>query len=469
MRITITLAFILVSISGTFSKTSAQSVEGQWKGTLEVFSNKLRLVFHIKKENEGYVAKMDSPDQGALGLPVSSVTFQQNILKLEMTNIGASYEGTWKADTLIEGKFSQMGQSFPLRLVLSKDTVTQRLRPQEPKQPYPYRTEEVVVENKKANVQLAGTLSLPAQGGPFPAAILISGSGPQNRDEEIFGHKPFLVIADFLTRQGMAVLRYDDRGVGTSTGNFNTATTYDLATDATSAFEYLQKRKDINPGKIGLIGHSEGGMIAPMVATFDPEVAYLILLAAPGIPIDSLLHLQNRAIAAASGMPGHQIESAIQINRRAFELIKSNADTLEQKLSAILSEAYASAIAGGTMSQEQADKLIQQQIAQLNSPWMRYFIQFAPREYLTKVKSPVLALNGKKDLQVTSRENLDGIRRAFDSAGNTQVTVKELENLNHLFQHSETGIPAEYATNTETFSNDALNEILEWLRKIKIL
>ncbi len=451
------------------SRLHAQDIVGEWHGALDISGIKLRLVLHIDKGDEGFTATMDSPDQGAKGIPVSSVTFVDGALKLEVSAIGARYEGKLGADEIIEGIFFQGGQQFPLRLARNNAEAGAVDRPQEPKPPFPYHVEEVGFSNDDAGITLAGTLTLPEGDGPFPAVILITGSGPQNRDEELFGHKPFLVIADYLTRHGMAVLRYDDRGVGESTGNFASSTSADFASDAAAAFTFLKAKAGIDLNRIGLLGHSEGGRVAPMVASGQESVAFLVLLAAPGISIDSLMMVQSRMIGAASGLSVDQLDDAAKVNRQVYDVVIAEEDGWEQKLHELLSPVFDAQVTIGAMTREQASAAVIQQQVQLTSPWMRYFLKFEPAAYLSRVTCPVLALNGGNDLQVASNENLAGITATLLSSGNSRVVAKELPGLNHLFQESNTGLPLEYGTISQTISPIALDEILHWMKDNKIL
>jgi len=430
----------------------AQDVSGDWHGALDINGMKLRLVFHIERDGEGYIASMDSPDQGAKGIPMGKVIVADGTVKLEAPAIGARYEAKLIADSLLDGVFSQGGGRFPLRLTKGGQTAVVA-KPQEPKPPFPYRTEEVRFSNDAAGISLAGTLTMPESGAPHAAVILVTGSGPQNRDGELFGHKPFWVIADHLTRHGIAVLRYDDRGVGASSGNFATATSADFASDAAAAFKFLKGNPGIDPGRIGLLGHSEGGMIAPMVAAVHEDVAFLVLLAAPGVPIDSLLLTQNRMLGKASGLSEDRLDANANINRRIYDLLREEPEGLEEQLRALLSPVFGA----------QASAALDQEMTRLTSPWMRYFIKHDPARCLRRVKCPVLALNGGNDLQVSPQENLSGIASALGSSGNATVTTKELPGLNHLFQQSRTGLPSEYGLITETISPVVLNEIREWI------
>ena len=341
-------------------------------------------------------------------------------------------------------------------------------RPQEPSKPYPYYAEEVTFRNNQAQVTLSGTLTLPSATGSYPAVILISGSGAQNRDEETSGHKPFLIIADHLTKHGIAVLRYDDRGFGKSTGNFKTATTADFALDVASAVEFLKTRKEIDKDKIGLIGHSEGGMIAPMVASNSKDVSFIVLLAGPGIEIRKVLLMQQELIAKANGISESDIEKYIlPVHEEAYRMISMSSDgrTLKTDLARFIGQSYDSSPADLMPSDMSREEVVSTQLDKWSSEWFRNFLKYDPALTLEKVTCPVLALNGEKDLQVTPKENLPAISEALKRGGNTNVTVKELPNLNHLFQNCETGSPAEYAKIEETFSPDALKEISVWILK----
>lgn len=340
-------------------------------------------------------------------------------------------------------------------------------RPQEPRKPYPYHSEEVAFQNTQANITLSGTLTLPSTEGNYPAAILISGSGAQNRDEEISGHKPFLIIADHLTTNGIAVLRYDDRGVAKSTGNFRAATTVDFASDAASAVAYLKTRKEINKDKIGLIGHSEGGIVAPMVASSSEDVSFIVLLAGPGIEIKKVLMMQQELIPRAFGLSEADVQKSVALNEKAFQMILTSHDrqTLKADLAKLMEETYDDTppiLRPQKLTKEQA---VARQSDLLSSPWYKDLLNYDPAPTLEKVTCPVLALNGEKDIQVTPKENLAGINDALKKGGNTNVTVKELPNLNHLFQNCKTGSLAEYGTIEQTFSPVALNEMSDWILK----
>ena len=457
----------LVILTSLFSLTIyGQDITGQWNGALKIQGTQMRLVFNVTQSDNGFSSTMDSPDQGAKGIPTTTTSFENSILKITIANAKIEYEGTLGQDNIIVGTFMQGGQSFPMNLSKEKIEKEKLVRPQEPIKPFPYYSEDITFENKKVGINLAGTLTLPNKEGVFPVVILISGSGPQNRDEELLGHKPVLVLSDFLTKNGIAVLRYDDRGIAMSKGDFKTATSADFATDVESAIAYLKTRKEINKNKIGLIGHSEGGLIAPMVASKSKDVAFIVLLAGTGIQGDSLLLLQKKLIEEASGVSKEDIQKGQSSNRKVFDIVNKSI-SLEQ-LNSDLTIYFKQILKDNPNTQKPAemsdDDFVKLQVKQIASPWMQYFIKYNPAPALEKVKCPVLAVNGEKDLQVPPKENLEAIKKALTKGGNKSVTTKELPNLNHLFQECKTGSPDEYATIEQTFSPNALTEILKWLQ-----
>lgn len=421
----------------------------------------MRLVFTITKTDSGFSTLMDSPDQNAFGIPVNSTSFENSTLKIIVTNAQIDYVGVLGTDNKIIGDFKQGGLSFPLNLSKEKVEIEKIIRPQEPSKPYPYYTEEVTFENKNAGIQLAGTLSLPKKEGLFPAVILISGSGPQNRDEELLGHKPFLVLSNFLTNNGIAVLRFDDRGTALSKGDFETATSLDFSTDVEAALQFLLSRKEINKTKIGLIGHSEGGIIAPMVANKSKNIAFIVLLAGTGIQGDELLLLQQELLGKASGINDEALKKLIAKNKEAFKIVKNATDQNQLKLDLMN---YLKQSLNDKPEGISDDDFINLQVNQLSSNWLQYFIKYNPAQTLEKVKCPVLAINGEKDLQVPPKENLEAIRIALKKGGNKKVTLLEIPNLNHLFQECKTGTPQEYSEIEQTFSPLALNEVLKWIQ-----
>jgi pimeloyl-ACP methyl ester carboxylesterase len=430
-------------------------IDGVWVGTLSVNAIKLRLAFHIANTTAGLTATMDSLDQGAKGIPVSSLVREGSSVKMEVKVAQGQFSGEISKDLrMISGTWSQGGNSLPLELRRVKDLAAlTTAHPQEPKRPLPYREEEVSYPNAAApGVTLAGTLTLPEGKGPFPAVLLITGSGPQDRDETIFGHKPFFILSDYLTRKGIAVLRVDDRGTGKSTGNFASATTADFAADAEAGVAFLNRRPEINPKRIGLIGHSEGGLIAPMIAARTPDVSFLVLMAGSGVPGDEVLSEQARMLIAASGATAEQLTAASARQHDLLELFKSEKDpaSFERKLRESMQ---------GRMSEAELNLAI----AQTKGPWFRYFVEYDPATALRKTTVPVLALNGSKDLQVSSTQNLPAIRKALEAAHNKDFQTVELAGLNHLFQTAQNGLPLEYGKLEETISPVALDKIASWL------
>lgn len=440
-------------------------IEGDWQGSLNIQSFELRIVFHLQLLKEGkWKATMDSPDQGASGIAVDSVLFENDRARLAVNIVRGEYRGKLEeGDSAMTGTWTQGGATFPLNLKkTSKPIVVSR--PQEPKPPYPYNEENVSFPNPGAGISLAGTLTFPKFGGPFAAAVLISGSGPQDRDENIFNHKPFKVIADYLSRNGIAVLRFDDRGRGGSTGDFGAATSVDFASDVRAALSYLMTRKEIDKDKIGLIGHSEGGLIAPMVASKSQDIAFIVLLAGPSLMGKDIILLQDSLISLASGVGIDRIRRNQQLGKKMYSIIESEKDTsiLRTKLRNYLRSAAAELV-DTTVTNDQIEAGIERNVRQISSPWFRFFLFYDPVPALMQVKCPVLALNGEKDLQVPARVNLEGIKRAVDQGGNSRVTTTMLPDLNHLFQHASTGSPAEYAKIEETFAPEVLAIINDWI------
>lgn len=457
------LSILSISIALT---SFAQDITGEWNGLLKTQAMQLRLVVNISKTNNGYSATMDSPDQGAKGLPVTAISFDNSVLKFAVTTAGIEYEGMLGNDSKIVGNFKQSGQLLPMSFSREKIQSVKLKRPQEPTKPYPYHEEEVTFENSKAGIKLAGTLTLPAKDGSYPAVVLISGSGPQNRNEETAGHKPFLVLSDHLTKNGIAVLRFDDRGTASSKGDFKTATSLDFATDVEAAIKYLQTRKEISKRKIGLIGHSEGGLIAPIVASRSNDVAFIVLLAAPGIPGDEVLLLQQELIGKASGKTDKDLQQSKSINKGGFDIVKksSSSTQLRADLTNYLTQVVKNDPNAPIPTGMKVEDFVKIQVDQIANPWMEFFLKHDPAQTLAKVKTPVLAITGEKDLQAPPKENLQAIKQALTKGGNKKTTIIELKNLNHFFQESKTGAPNEYATIEQTLSPLALSEIMKWIQ-----
>lgn len=437
-------------------------LDGRWLGKVELNGVTLRQGLRVQTATTGTIGLYESPDQMISGVPVRGLMREGNAVRFTIMNGVLSFSGTVSEDgESIAGKLAQPGQS-ELALTLRKQVPVAMpaaaKRPQLPVAPFPYRSEELSIPNPAApGVTLAGTLTLPEGKGPFPAAILISGSGAQDRDETLAGHKPFAVIADHLTRKGFAVLRYDDRGTEKSTGEFSKATSADFATDANAAFAALAARPDI--AKIGFIGHSEGGMVAPIAMAGNPKVAFAVLLAGPGTKLDQLMLSQQRLVGSQMGRSEADLDKAEPFMAQIFAAVakaKDDAET-EKAVAAILTPEARAAV--GMPADAPASMLT----ARLASPWFRYFLNYDPVPNLARITVPVLALNGSLDRQVPAGDNLAAIRKAL--AANKDATIVELPGLNHLFQTAKTGGLGEYQQIEETFAPAALDLMTAWLQK----
>ncbi len=430
---------------------SPPGIEGSWEGALQTPGGNLRIRLHVTRDADGLLTgKMDSPDQGATGIPVSSISFAANELKWDLKMANASYAGKLNADsTGITGKFTQ-GMEIPLTFRrMSKGDIKPPVRPQDPKPPFLYKSVDVTFASKAVGVTMAATLTVPEGKGPHPAVILITGSGPQDRDESLLGHRPFAVLADYLTRKGIAVLRYDDRGVGKSTGEFSKATTQDFANDAEGALNYLKTRPELTGRKIGLVGHSEGAIIAPIVAARRADAGFIALLAGTAVTGADVILEQGQAIAKAAGASEESLKAARAKQTEYSAIFRESKDDaeLEKRLSAYFGDAGKS------------------QLPVSMSPWFRHFMLYDPAPTLEKVKCPVIALNGDKDLQVLPDQNLPILEAALKKGGNKDVTVVRLPNLNHLFQTAKTGHPMEYGQIEETMSPTMLEPLANWIRQ----
>lgn len=442
----------------------SQTLEGDWSGELSVSGSRLPLVFHFQQNQGVWSGTMDSPTQKMNGIPFSSIQVIENNVYLEIAMLNMKYQGNLIQSDSISGEFLQANLQLPLHLKKGIAVFKEPNRPQEPKKPFPYSEKEVTIKNVIDGNFLAGTLTLPKGKGPFPAVVLISGSGPQNRDEEIMGHKPFWIIADYLTRNGIAVLRYDDRGIGNSTGSFSTATSADFANDAEAVFQFLQKQKKINPSKVGLVGHSEGGLIAQIVAARNKQVENVIFLAAPGIDIDSLMLLQISAVNRSQQIPEEQTSQMLKNGRKVYDLLKSDLSTKDLK-SALRIELEKQLQELTDEEQVEMRKQTESSIEMYASNWFRYFINYSPEKYLKDMKCRVLALNGENDIQVLYKENLMGIMNTLVDNGNKQVKIQFFPNLNHIFQTCSECTVAEYGELEETFNQEVLVEMLRFLQE----
>jgi pimeloyl-ACP methyl ester carboxylesterase len=436
---------------------------GHWEGEINLPQNQvLQVKVDLEEASGAWKGTIDIPAQGAKGLSLEQVTVQGAKVRFVIAGVPGvpTFDGTLENGE-IKGTFTQGGGSLPFRL--GRQAVEPIRRPQEPKPPFPYTAEEVTY--KDGDVKLAGTLTIPPGDGPFPAVVLITGSGPQDRDETVMGHKPFLILSDYLSRHGVAVLRADDRGVGGSSGSTQDATTADFAQDALAGVRFLKTHPKIAPAKIGLLGHSEGGVIAPLAASQSPDVAFIILLAGTGAPAPELLLRQAELISRAEGVTDEAIRQEAEAMKRMFEILRSEKDPAAR--SAKLREAAKASMAGASEEEVKSmggpDAWADQQVKRVNSPWFVFFIDYDPRPALRKVKVPVLALNGELDLQVPVDMNLPAIERILKESGNKDVTAKRMPGLNHLFQHAKTGSPSEYAKIEETMSPEVLSLISGWI------
>jgi pimeloyl-ACP methyl ester carboxylesterase len=470
-KLILSLVFLMMlSVYGfTQSRELIGKIKGSWSGPVKVGSAELTLVINIStNDKDSLVVTFDSPDQGVTGIATSKVMVTADSLIIKSKALMASYHGAFEDNySTLKGKWKQSGMTFPLDLNHSFEKYSLK-RPQEPKPPYPYLEKEVIVNNEKANVELSGTLTLPENGGPFPAVILITGSGPQNRNEELMGHKPFLVLSDYLTRKGIAVLRCDDRGFGKSTGSFSSATTLDFATDVSAEIDFLKTQKEIDSTKIGLAGHSEGGLIGPIVASEREDVAFLVLLAGPGVTGDRILLAQSAILNKRAGFTEKELADDNLLRTKIYTIIRKNSDNDKAgaKIKAIIHSSNKKNPKGKGLSQLD-DQQIDLFIKQSTSSWFRLFLVLDPVNYLSKVHCPLLALNGSLDVQVPAKENLEAIEKALIFGGNSSYSIEEIPDLNHLFQHAKTGNVDEYSKIEETMSPEVLEKIATWINKIR--
>lgn len=449
MKTKVNLMFLLLFVAqGAFAQ-----IEGYWSGKVSVPGQQLEMAFNIKADGNGYSSTLDVPAQGAFDIPVDTTIFQDGHLRLVMNAMNARYAGTLK-DNAIEGEFSQHGMNFPLSLEKGEKETRQMARPQDPQPPYNYTIEEVTFRNEREGFDLVGTLTIPKGEGPFPAVVLVSGSGQQNRDEELMNHRPFWVIADHLSRNGIAVLRYDDRGIGGSGGEVFNATSMDFSYDAEAAFDFLRSQKHIDASRVGILGHSEGGIINFMVASRRPEVAFLVSLAGPAVNGIEVLKEQQAAILRASGMTEEMVQFSSNTNAQLFAIVEASSDRVEAD------SLMRQLVKGWGYNEE----LTEQTVGQLTSPWMYYFLKYDPTEAIVNTRCPALLLNGSKDLQVIASQNLPAYERIITAYGKTNLTLQEMPDLNHLFQHCKTGSPNEYFEIEETISPEVLERIVEFVK-----
>lgn len=443
-------------------------VTGRWEGEISIPGQPLKVIVSLENGDDGLQGAIDIPAQGARGLALEGFEHSGARLVFRISRIPGSptFEGTLDGDRFA-GTYRQGGATLPFELVRVGDVVATEppARPQMPEPPFPYRSEDVRYPGATADVELAGTLTLPAGEAPFPAVVLASGSGPQDRDSTLFDHKPFLVLADHLTRAGIAVLRFDDRGHGESTGDVSQATSSDLADDVLAGVRWLAGRDEIDPRRIGIVGHSEGGILAPMAATRSRQVAFVVMLAGTGVPGLEVLMAQSEAIAVASGADPAMAALRSAALRKSLEKVLANPD-VEAARHELIEEGRRQLATtkpeGETPSDEEMETVVAQ-VEAVTSPWYLHFLRYDPAEALRQVRVPVLALAGSLDRQVLAEQNLPPIEKALVEGGNTDATVIALDGLNHLFQHAETGSPAEYGTIEETLAPELLERVTGWI------
>lgn len=459
------VGFLLIALLFSIGNSPLKAqygVQGDWKGVLEVMGQKLPLVFHLKEVDQSWKGTMDSPAQGATGIPLNDVSVDSMNLHLAVKRFNIRYEGRLEKDT-IRGTFSQNGTDFPLVLWrMAKDDKGMGKRPQEPQGPFDYDQMETSFKNVPAGITLKGTVTKPKGMGPFPAVILVSGSGPQDRNAEMFGHKPFWVLADYFIRQGIVVLRYDERGVGESTGDFKDATTFDFADDAEAAMAHLRKFPFVNQLKVGVIGHSEGGMIAWMMAANGKGGSYAVSIAGPVVPIPQLMKQQVRDMLASVEASDEQKVREEEVVGIIYDVLSHTNDydslkiILPERLDKYLKDS------GENYTEDELQDFVAK-YANILNPWFFAFAKINPQEYIKKTEIPVMALFGGKDIQVNGSINAEVLERIKIENGKGDFTIKMYPELNHLFQHSGTGALAEYGTIAETFSEEAMADIARWI------
>ncbi|MCK9302926.1 MAG: alpha/beta fold hydrolase [Bacteroidales bacterium] len=458
------LIFLIITIT---SCLYGQNIIDTWNTKLNVNGQSLAIVIHIKDTIASHVT-LDSPDQYAYGLKCDTVSFIDDKIYIGLSQAKIEIKGQFdKEKDVITGKFSQMAFSCDVEFVRGDYIKEKNVRPQDPTD-FPYYQEDIFVTDSTTSVTLAATLTMPDDVQAESVVILISGSGAQNRNEEVLDHRPFLVLSDFLTRNGIAVIRYDDRGTAESTGNFAGSTTYDFADDVESIVNYIHTRNELKNMKIGLAGHSEGGMIAPIVASRRNDIDFLVLLAAPAVPITKLYHKQLHDLMAVANTPEEILSIEDKFNKKAFDILTNDKLSKEEKYDKCVKLRKKSYLKypEGWIGNMDVDLRSSEEISMYMSPWMYEFINFEPAVYLSQINIPVLALNGTNDLQVNCDQNFDEMNKILQKAGNTNYKIMKLEGLNHIFQKCIFGAPALYAKNKETFNEDAMKIIAEWIHKM---
>lgn len=438
-------------------------VEGSWKGNLEFGGQVLPLQVHIEKRQDNtWSATFDSPNQGAFGIPFSSTVFMDGKLLCKLNAMAVKMELHLNESGKLEGTWQQGGASLPL-LMERTEAPKGLTRPQEPKGPFDYKQIEVKIpHSKNKKVVLAGTLTLPQGKGPFPAVVLVSGSGPQDRNSEVFGHKPFWVLADYLTRNGIAVLRYDDRGVGKSTGDFSKATSFDLAEDAAAALAFLKKQKQIQKSLAGVVGHSEGSMLASIIANTGADPSFIVSVAGPGLPIYLLMNQQLKDVTLSELKDTTGMDSLLFFSKKLLEYAYMS-PSKEQMRNGLDSFLFVMKTTYPLWVPDQVDNIVQQQM----TDWFWHFIQFDPTGYWKNIHVPVLVLNGLKDVQVEGKSNAQAIYSLLPSTSKDMNKQILYPSLNHLMQNANTGAVSEYGLIEETFCPKAMQDIANWILSLK--
>lgn len=466
MKICIRFLFAIISL---LSVQLHAQIEGTWYSNLSTQGIHIPLVFHFEAtENNQWTGKLDSPEQKSFGIPIDKVSFKNDSLQLQIKALGISYKGKL-IKRQIQGVFKQGALAAKLDLDRTKKQVEEKKlnRPQEPQPPFPYHEEEVQFLNKKDSIWLAGTLTYPKNKTNFPIVVMISGSGAQDRNSEILGHKPFLVAADYFTRNGMGVLRFDDRGTAASEGDFSSATSKDFMEDVYAAVEFLKNDERFTSNTIGLYGHSEGGMIAPLLAdSYKNSVDFLVLLAPPTEPISELMLKQQELVSLSSGIGSDEIALNAQINKSAYQIINQYEIDQIEPLTENLNTYFESVTAeypeiGGSMGLTN-EQYIKTMVSAYTNPWMVYFLKYKPENYLKNLELPILAIFAEKDMQVSAPENADKMKSIILKK-NKKNEVITFSKKNHLFQTSETGDVSEYAEIEETISEEVLQKVKNWV------
>jgi pimeloyl-ACP methyl ester carboxylesterase len=453
------------------SNANAQKGKGKliefWKGTLDYDGTDLEMGLKVFRMQDGTLtAKFSSYSQGAIDLPVefekNGNDYKMNFPAAQLKYTGALDESKQK----LLGSIKQRGREDELNFTMADFDGDLKLnRPQTPKAPLPYDSEDVRYKNDQQSIELAGTLTLPRGKGPFPVAITISGSGGADRDESHFGHKPFLVIADHLARKGVAVLRFDDRGIGQSTGDRAGATSADFATDVEAGIEFLKQHPKIDQNKIGMIGHSEGGLIAPLIAESRDDVHFIVLLAGTGVDGGVILKSQSTAMMAAAGESNEKLDANRNAHDAILSVVAKNPNASDEDIETA-SESYMQSLPDDS-SRKLNEPSVKQLVDIMKSPWVRYFVNHNPAKTLAKVNCHVLAMNGEKDLQVLCDLNLKPIEAALRKGSPASFKVVRLENTNHMFQETDgSGAPDEYGKIEQTFSPKALSIMSRWIKNV---